>query len=137
MRYGSPDHHVHGDWFGMYDFATWTSGQAYTVGQRVFDAIDGLVYKCLVDVTTTAADFPTARAMVPDSWEEYKGEPINFAWELPWSDFGIRQNTKSLRFVHLDANGSARFTLELFDDNIYRDAATGQTIASEDVGVRT
>jgi len=126
MRYGSPDHHVHADWFGMYDFVAWTSGFAYIVNDRVFDASDGLVYKCLADVTTTASSFIEARTMEPDSWEEYKGEPIEFAWELPWSDFGMRQNTKSLRFVHLDANGEAPFTLSLFDDNIYKDAATGQ-----------
>jgi hypothetical protein len=126
MRYGSPDRKVHGDWFGMYDFATWTSGQAYVAGQRVFDNTDGLVYKCIADVTTTAPDFPTARIAAPDSWEEYKGDPINFEWELPWSDFGARQNTKSLRFCHIDANGEAPFTLSLFDDNIYKNAATGQ-----------
>jgi len=126
MRYGSPDRHIHGDWHGMYDFATWTSGQAYTVGQRVYDNTDGLVYKCIADVTTTAANFHTARDASPDSWEEYKGDPINFEWELPWSDFGARQNTKSLRFCHIDANGEAPFTLSLFNDNIYKDAATGQ-----------
>jgi len=126
MRYGSPDHQVHADWYGMYDHAAWVSGQAYTVGERVYDATDGLVYKCLVDVTTTAADFKTARAQEPDSWEEYKGEPIDFAWELPWSDFGARQSVKGLRFAHIDANGDAQFTLSLFADNIYRDAATGQ-----------
>ena len=110
----------------MYDFASWVSGQAYTAGQRVYDSIDGLVYKCIADVTTIAANFPTARVLAPDNWEEYRGEPINFAWELPWSDFGARQNTKSLRFCHIDANGEAPFTLSLFDDNIYKDAATGR-----------
>jgi hypothetical protein len=62
----------------------------------------------------------------PDSWEEYKGEPISFAWELPWSDFGQRQHVKALRFVHLDANGLAQFNVDLFADNIYKDAATGK-----------
>jgi hypothetical protein len=126
MRYGSPDHQVHGDWFGMYDYASWVSGQEYFAGERVFDGIDGLVYKCIADVQTTASDFPDARELAPDSWEEYKGEPIKFDWELPWADFGARQRTKSLRFVHIDANGEAPFKLEVFADNIYKDAATGQ-----------
>jgi len=126
LRYGSPDHYVYGDWFGMYDKVAWVSNTPYTVGTRVYDNSDDLVYKCIQDVQTVAADFAQARALAPDSWEEYKGEPVEFAWELPWSDFGMRQNTKSLRFVHIDANGDARFTLDLFDDNIYRDAATGQ-----------
>lgn len=126
MRYGSPENPVYGDWYGMYDFSTWTSGQAYLANQRVFDTHDGLVYKCLTNVTTVAVDFQTARTMAPDSWEEYKGEPVSFAWELPWSDFGQRQHTKALRFAHIDANGLAQFTVELFSDNIYKDAATGQ-----------
>ena len=126
MRYGSPDHHVHADWLGMYDHVAWVSGQAYTAGERVLDASDGLVYKCLADVTTVAADFATARTLEPDSWEEYKGEAIDFAWELPWSDFGARQATKGVRFVHIDASGEAQFTLSLFADNIYKNASTGQ-----------
>lgn len=130
MRYGSQDDPVYGDWVGMYDFVTWTSGQTYTVGQRVFDNVDGLVYICIEDVTTTAASFFDAREAEPDSWEEYKGEPIEFAWELPWADFGNRQVTKSLRFVHIDANGLAKFTLSLFADNIYKDVATGQLMPS-------
>jgi len=125
MRYGSSDAQVYGDWYGMYDHVAWVSGQTYHAGERVLDTTEDLVYRCVEDITTTAADFATARSLHPDSWEEYKGEGVKFAWELPWSDFGARQNTKSLRFVHLDANGGARFTLELFDDNIYKDAATG------------
>jgi len=126
MRYGSPDHHIHGDWLNMYDFASWTSGHLYHAGDRVFDGSDGLVYRCIEDVTTIAVDFPEAREAEPDSWEEYKGEPIEFAWELPWADFGARQLTKALRFTHVDASGDAQFVLSLFADNIYKDAATGQ-----------
>jgi len=126
MRYGSPDHQVYADWYGMYDFISWTSGQAYFAGQRVFDGADALVYKCLANVTTTATTFAEARALEPDSWEEYKGEPVEFAWELPWSDFGQRQATKGLRFIHLDANGTSQFKLAVFADNIYKNAATGQ-----------
>jgi len=133
MRYGSPDQQVHADWFGMYDYASWVSGQEYFAGERVFDAIDGLVYKCIADVMTTASDFPEARELAPDSWEEYKGEPINFAWELPWADFGARQRTKSLRFIHVDANGDAQFKLSVFADNIYKNAATGQLMPAREL----
>ena len=126
MRYGSPDSPIHADWFGMYDKASWTSATPYTAGVRIYDNVDGLVYVCVQDITTTAATFAEARALAPNAWEEYHGEPIEFAWELPWSDFGARQNTKALRFVHIDANGQAKFNLELFDDNIYKDAASGK-----------
>ena len=126
MRYGAPDHTVYADWYGMYDKSTWASGTPYATGDRVYDAVDGLVYKCLEAITTIAGSFSEARELAPDNWEEYKGEPIEFAWELPWSDFGARQNTKSLRFSHIDANGEAPFTLQVFNDNIYKDAATGK-----------
>jgi hypothetical protein len=126
MLYGTADHQVHGDWFGMYDFATWTNGQSYFAGQRVYDSSDGLVYKCLEFVTTFAASFAAARVLVPDAWEEYKGEPIVSKWELPWADFGARQATKALRFVHIDASGDAQFKLRLYADNIYKDQATGK-----------
>ena len=128
FRYGSADAPVYGDWYGMYDFITWTSGQTYHAGERVFDNYDGLVYQCIADVTTLAANFRTARAIEPDSWQPYEGEGIEFAWELPWADFGSRQSSKALRFTHIDAVGKAPFTLDIFNDNIYRDAATGLLI---------
>jgi len=132
MRYGSPENPVYADWYGMYDSITstvafpWVSGTAYTAGHRVFDGHDNHVYKCLVDTVAVGPTFQDARELSPDAWEEYKGEPIDFAWELPWSDFGQRQHTKALRFAHIDANGQAQFTVELFADNIYKDASTGQ-----------
>jgi hypothetical protein len=126
MRYGSADNQVYADWHGMYDFASWTPDKQYVVGNRVFDAAEGLVYKCIQDVKTMAPDFATARALEPDAWEEYKGEAIHSVWELPWADFGSRQATKALRFAHVDANGDAQFTLRIYADNIYKDAATGK-----------
>ena len=133
MRYGSMDTHVHADWLGMYDLATWTSNTLYNAGTRIFDSADGLVYKCLENVQTIAANFPAARAIKPDAWEEYKGEPIESKWELPWADFGSRQATKALRFTHVDASGDAQFTLRLYSDNIYRDAATGQQMPAREL----
>lgn len=133
MRYGSPEAPVYADWYGMYDHVTWVSGTTYVAGDRVYDAVDGLVYKCLSDVTTIMDTFAKARAAEPDNWEEYKGEPVNFAWELPWADFGNRQHTKALRFTHVDASGQAEFTLQLFDDNIYKNAANGQLMPARSI----
>jgi hypothetical protein len=126
MRYGSMDAPVYGDWLNMYDFLSWTSGQTYHANERVYDSVDGLVYKCLSDVTTTAGSFAAARLLEPDSWEEYKGDNVSFQWELPWADFGNRQLTKALRFVHVDANGLGEFNLDIFSDNIYKDASNGK-----------
>ena len=133
MRYGSPDQPVYGDWINYYDFLTWTQGQTYTVGQRVFDSSDGLVYKCIATAVSGAANFRAARLEDPDSWEQYSGEPVKFAWELPWADFGTRQLTKGLRFLHVDATGNAQFDVELFNDNLYRDVATGTLIPARKV----
>lgn len=129
MRYGSPDMPIYGDWKGMYDFIhpDDPNGQSWNAGVRVFDKHDGLVYKCLQNTTTAGfASFQEAREADAEAWEEYRGENVCFAWELPWSDFGNRQNVKALRFMHADANGLAQFTTELYADNIYKDAATGQ-----------
>ena len=128
LRYGSPDQPIHGDWLNYYDYLSWTSGQTYTIGQRVFDASDGLVYKCIATAVSSAVNFRAARLEDPDSWEQYAGEPVKFEWELPWADFGARQLTKSLRFAHIDAVGNAQFNLDLFNDNLYRDASTGTLI---------
>jgi hypothetical protein len=133
MLYGTIDHQVHADWYGMYDFASWTSGQTYQAGARIYDSSDGLVYKCLETTTTTAGSFAAARSLTPDAWEEYKGEPIVSRWELPWADFGARQATKALRFVHIDASGDAQFNLRLYSDNIHKDAATGMSMPAREL----
>lgn len=134
FRYGAHDGPVYGDWYGMYDFITWEKDRTYTPGQRVFDSHDGLVYKCLAETVGTAyGNFQDAREADPDAWEQYRGEPIKFAWELPWADFGTRQITKSLRFTHVDALGSAQFKMALFADNIYKDASTGTLIPAREL----
>lgn len=124
FRYGSPDAPVHADWYGMYDFASWTSSQTYSKGSRVYDATDGAVYIAVVETSNDAATFAEARAE-NDDWIVYEGQPIEFAHELPWADFGIRQNEKALRFFHADAVGQSQFTVDLFVDNQYIDQQTG------------
>jgi len=52
------------------------------------------------------------------------GEPINWAWELPWADFDRRWGSKTLKHLMPDAKGTAKFTIELFVDNLYRSRAT-------------
>ena len=133
LRYGSPDQPIYGDWLNYYDYLTWAAGKTYNVGERVFDASDGLVYKCIASAVSGAANFRAARLEDPDSWEQYAGEPVKFAWELPWADFGTRQLTKALRFLHVDATGNAQFDVELFNDNLYRDVATGTLIPARKI----
>ncbi len=47
-------------------------------------------------------------------------------WELPWADFGARQDLKMLQHIHIDATGNGRFKVEVFVDNIYRNGELGQ-----------
>lgn len=126
FRYGSPDAPVYGDWYGKYDHETWVSGHVYTAGERVYDATDGMVYVAMIDTVMFAATFAEARAASPtNTWTLYQGEPIAFTHELPWADFGNRQNTKALRFIHADAQGDGQFYVDLFVDNQYIDGQQG------------
>jgi hypothetical protein len=46
------------------------------------------------------------------------GEPIAFEWELPWADFKHRMDIKHTRYIGLDTQGTAAFTLEAYVDNL-------------------
>jgi hypothetical protein len=46
------------------------------------------------------------------------GVPIRFAWELPWADFKHRENSKKMKYIAMDTQGTARFTVSMFVDNI-------------------
>lgn len=49
------------------------------------------------------------------------GSPINFTWDLPWSDFGRRANTKTTKYFGLDTVGSSDFTVSMYLDRILVD----------------
>jgi hypothetical protein len=49
------------------------------------------------------------------------GIPIQFAWELPWSDNRQRWLVKNSRYINFDTVGDNRFLVEMFIDNIYLD----------------
>lgn len=46
--------------------------------------------------------------------------PIAFAWELPWADFDQRVKEKHIRYVQLDTQGTAQFTMMMFVDMLYK-----------------
>lgn len=45
------------------------------------------------------------------------GIPIEWSWELPWSDMKKRGYTKTLRYPILDTEGDQHFTMQVFVDN--------------------
>lgn len=57
------------------------------------------------------------------------GLPIEFAWEIPWSDLKHRGLSKSLRYVVADTEGNQPFTMQLFIDDIYNEALVGETFS--------
>lgn len=54
------------------------------------------------------------------------GVPINWVWELPWTDLKHRGMTKTLRYIILDTEGDGEFTCEVFVDDLYSAAVTGE-----------
>lgn len=51
------------------------------------------------------------------------GVPINWAWDLPWSDLKKREITKTTRYLILDTEGTADFTVKFFIDDKYIDVS--------------
>lgn len=50
-----------------------------------------------------------------------EGNPVEFTWEMPWSDFNKRGRLKKTKFVILDAEGEGAFTMSMFVDRIMLD----------------
>lgn len=46
------------------------------------------------------------------------GIPLTFEWELPWADFKRRMDIKQTRYIALDTQGDATFTLQGYVDNL-------------------
>ena len=57
----------------------------------------------------------------PVANEADSGVPIQFIWELPWSDNNDRFKTKNSRYINFDTQGDNKFLVEMFTDNIYKD----------------
>lgn len=51
--------------------------------------------------------------------EETDRVPINFVWEMPWIDLGRRMHSKTSRYIKPEVKGTARFTMQMFVDNLY------------------
>jgi len=69
-----------------------------------------------------------------------KGVPISFEWEMPWTDLHHRMNMKYMKYISFDTMGTASFTLRVYTDHIYQynqtDAPTAQMdFIAGDVGL--
>jgi hypothetical protein len=59
------------------------------------------------------------------------GVDIEFDWELPWLDAGNRAKSKILKKITFETTGSARFTLQCFVNNFYKDTEGTYTPVAE------
>lgn len=80
----------------------------------VFFAEGSKVYKFGSEVYPLYAD----KIGDPDIDDPTTGDGIDFAWETPWSDFNKRLALKHTRYLGLDTDGDAEFTVDMFLDNL-------------------
>ena len=104
--------------------ADWATTTAYVIDDIERDTITSESYKCLVDHTSGGGAFSADRAANPTYWELYEGEAITFEWELPWVDARRRMSTKSNRYIGLDTEGTASFTIDVYVDKLFPASAT-------------
>lgn len=116
-QYGNgvfPDEDYHADHIDDFD-SLWTTATAYVIDDIVDEA--GTVYICLGAHTSGVFADDLALGL----WEEYTGEPIEFDWELPWTDINSRALKKQLKYIMADTQGTASFSIDVFVDNYYKD----------------
>jgi len=90
----------------------------------VYGAQNDAYYRDFIGDQETFSDgtvFEDGTGFSPVADTADSGVPIAFVWELPWADFDKRRNSKHARYIALDTVGNARFTLQMFVDNIYED----------------
>lgn len=57
------------------------------------------------------------------------GLPIEWAWELPWTDLKHRAYTKTLRYLMMDTEGDSEFNVKVFIDNQRTLRNSGETFS--------
>jgi len=104
--------------------SSWVNDHAYVVDDLIHDDVTMESYTCRVSHTSSVAPatFEADRAEFPGFWEKYEGEGIDILLELPWIDGKNPMIVKQLRFVQVGTKGTAEFTLEVYVDNLHRDA---------------
>ena len=74
-----------------------------------------------------------AQSFTPISDMETSGLPIEYAWELPWSDMRHRGLAKTLRYVIFDTEGNQEFKLRVFIDDLYALPPSGEEFSDTTV----
>jgi len=82
--------------------------------KNVIFARENKLYSYEFDDTVNNADLmgdPTAAA-------DLSGVPVAFDWELPWADFDRRLNSKTIKYLHTDTQGTGDYTANAYADNV-------------------
>jgi hypothetical protein len=122
---GTIDRPIYADEVDYYDIDEWTASTAYAVGDRLL--VGEKVYICEEAHTSGATSFVEDTEDHIEWWSVYEGLPINWAAETPWSDFGDRTKVKVGEGIIFDVQGTDKFNLHMFVDNIYDEAVSYTT----------
>jgi hypothetical protein len=124
--------------------ADWTVNQLYGQGTVIRDVDENKSYIALVGhLSGPVPPFSFERATHPGLWGVFDGYDIDFEMELPWLDSKNPMQVKFLRFISMATKGNARFTVQAFVDNLFKDhegnerfgpAAEMEFIGNEAVG---
>ena len=119
-RLGNNEKPVYADYVNDYDYQTWEQNKTYVLNDRVRDDDTGVVWQVIVDEHTSPATgtFANDRAEFLDDWTEYRGEPIDWMLDTPWSDMQTRGGFKVNKYITIDSEGYGRFTVSAFVNKI-------------------
>jgi hypothetical protein len=127
-RYGSAEEPLYADNINGWE-QIWDTSASYVVGDLVYDTLLDRTYECLVAHTSAASGtFEEDRDANPDNWQEYAGRPIEWSLETPWSDLQKRGQTKFIKYVGHDTEGTDEFTFSIYTNQFYRDRGTYERI---------
>jgi hypothetical protein len=99
---------------------TWATLSPFQVDSLIFDPDTELVYRCLLGHLSGNTTFADDRALVPPLWQLYEGIDFTFQIELPWLDSKDPMRVKFLRFIAMASKGDARFTVNAYVDNLFK-----------------
>ena len=97
-----------------------TGTQVYRLGESTHNQVY-TDYKGDQEMFSDSTAFNDGTGFNPVATEEGSGLPIQFTWELPWSDNNDRFKVKNSRYINFDTEGDNKFLVEMFTDNIYKD----------------
>ena len=84
-----------------------------TALQNMVFARDNKLYSYSFDESTDALDF-----VGDPTFNSGNGVPIQFKWEMPWTDLKHRMDIKVVRYIAIDTQGSGNFTVKAYVDNL-------------------